>query len=222
MTVRGLIQRPWQVEAFLAGRRMQVRVRLKSDTIEGTWPTEEWGPWEECEPGYWIGCNNEGTTIFARCPLGAPGDVLAIREAWSPSFDPHHGGFLHYREGFGTVDAPIVRAPRESVNWSGWSKVGSRVEWRSPATMPLWAARLHYRVLDIRVHPVRKISEGDAEDEGARNNHSMKWPDGDPGTMGDVYRRNFAGLWIEQHGPGSWETDWCFAATVERIQEAAP
>lgn len=222
MTLRGLIQRPWQVRAFLAGRRTQMRVPMKP---QGPMQPECWSncrvAWLEDGhdgPGLYAwdeGYEDEGSYLL-RCPFGAPGTVLAIRETWRAAESSRNDGWraIEYR-----ADGAISKRPVAMGYWStafGLPLFGS---WRSPATMPLWAARLRCRVLDIRVHLVREISEGNAEAEGARNDHSMKWPDGDPGTMGDVYRRNFAGQWNGMYGPGSFDRDWCFAATVERLDQ---
>jgi hypothetical protein len=74
--------------------------------------------------------------------------------------------------------------------------------------MPRWASRLTLVVTATKIEPVRDISEADAIAEGIdRRNHSAKWPDGSPGVIGNVARRNFATLWENLHGAGSWRGD---------------
>lgn len=78
------------VRAILAGKKTQTRRLLRHDGPPEHPPTEDFcapgaPPWEEtCDRGYWIGCNEVGTTIFARCPYGgrsSPGRMPMMYEA---------------------------------------------------------------------------------------------------------------------------------------------
>lgn len=138
-----------------------------------------------------------------RCPYGAPGDRLWVREAWAG-----------YREKVAGVrgDVPIVayRATDEDDYLPG-------MPWRPSIYMPRWASRITLRVTDVRVERLNDISEADALAEGAL----PSWRDGTPikhdGT-GAICREAYAELWEHINGPGSWAGNpWVWVVSFERL-----
>lgn len=223
MTARSLIQRPWQVRALLDGRRTQVRVPVKG-VPHGVSPCHYSSTgWAEIEGGGGCMCSRE-----VRCPLGG---VLYVREAWrteelgDDAVDAGLDGIRYKADGaFVGIEPTCDAADRWCTAHD--LDTGRRVgRWRSPATMPRWAARIRLRVLDLRAHPVREIGEADALAEGMEFHdghgvgHSGWRHSRDCGYVYGSARSAFASAWVQAHGRGSWDDGWCFAATVERIDE---
>lgn len=226
MTIRGLIQRPWQVRSLLAGRRRQVRVPIR-------WPLYSlsdgakrriFGESEAEEVRELIANPRRHPCARIRCPLGAPGTVLAIREnfwldaaierlaARQAGKYPPPASFWKSKDEYGGEIA--YAADADSSEWLGAENL------RSATHCPLWAARLHYRVLDIRAHLVREISEDDFFAEGLRMPPIEETLSHGGDRLIDVHgwwKVDYRKIWNDQYGPGSWERDWCFAATVQRV-----
>ena len=77
--------------------------------------------------------------------------------------------------------------------------------------MPRWASRITLRVTDVRVQRVRKISERDAQAEGAAK---------ESGIGGMSYVNGFHRLWgsINAARGYGWDVDpWVWALTFERV-----
>lgn len=85
-----------------------------------------------------------------RCPFGEPGNRIAVRETWSDAMSDA-GPVICYKADLGRryleMDAwPIEyeRYPGASfANWAADLERGIEGWWRSAASMPAWAARLH-------------------------------------------------------------------------------
>lgn len=56
-------------------------------------------------------------------------------------------------------------------------------------------SRSTIEIVNVRQEPLQDITEADAIAEGVLSDHGVKWPDGDPGTAHDVYRRCYRALW---------------------------
>jgi hypothetical protein len=123
-----------------------------------------------------------------RCPYGKPGDHLWVRETFCPvrwgSYEPTgkipsgpEGALIQFRADY----------PAGSIDYDGC--------WKPAIHMPRWASRLILKITKVRVERVQSISEEDADAEGVEHNHATKWPDGDPGVIHDVARRNYCDLW---------------------------
>lgn len=102
-----------------------------------------------------------------RCPYGAPGDRLWVRETWQAihvSIDPETGC------GDDVQAAPSI--PKDSQN--GWWGVvyaatdpqANGFAWRPSFYMPRWASRITLEVTEVRVERLQDISEEDAIAEG--------------------------------------------------------
>ncbi len=152
-----------------------------------------------------------------------PGDRLWCREVWAhdaEDLETCRRAFEDILPG-GNTFGPYYRAGEVAPE---------TLKWRSPIHMPRWASRLTLVVTATKIERLRDISETDAIAEGIdRHNHSAKWPDGSPGVIGNVARRNFATLWENLHGAGSWRSDpevvvLTFAAhkqNIDAMKEAA-
>lgn len=100
--------------------------------------------------------------IRVRCPFGAVGDRLWVREAWARYNIDSHSHDVAYRA-----------TPPED-----WCKGG---RWRSSVHMPRWASRITLEITDVRVERLQDITEEDAHTEG------MCW--GNFGTPREAFHR---------------------------------
>jgi hypothetical protein len=134
------------VRAILAGRKTQTRRAVK-------------GAWEF--NGDESGCGWEPP----RCPYGAPGDRLWVRETAyiaAPNFgEPGDGNCRDY-EGRPRVVGWAASMDGESVRCA----TDYGVKATPSIHMPRWASRITLEITDIRVERLTKISSEDAAAEG--------------------------------------------------------
>jgi hypothetical protein len=153
-------------------------------------------------PTDWDLCGSVGVARDAgfprryRCPYGAPGDVLWVRETLKRA-----------------PDVWTYAADGAEVGWPARQGLAGK----TPNTvvsihMPRDACRLRLRITDVRVERLNDISEVDALAEGIPAD-LMEW-DGRPTTPVEGY----ASLWNHINGPGSWDANpWVWAVSFERI-----
>ena len=206
MTDRPIIFSAPMVRAFLDGRKtMTCRLAWGSEFDAGAMTVEN----DDCGPfsferrlpdgarAHHVGPGRWDIKVFRPSPWQrvVPGDRLWVRETWARNWnqlsDTRMDRSLVFRADGG--------APAKDN--------GSDLPWRSPIHMPRWASRLTLTVTAVKIERLQDISEEDARAEGMPNNHATKWPSGDPGEMGNVYRRNFVATWNALHGDGAWSTD---------------
>jgi hypothetical protein len=209
------------VRAILDGRKTQTRRVMKVQP----WPdaTVEVGPYHP----HWIDRNGEsqpGPSTFGavwdhqdivnggdtglRCPYGAPGDLLWVREGFAvqPELwaDNHGPQPIHY-----TAD--------QVIGFAGKPDQRQIEDYRSKPSihMPRWASRITLRITDIRVERLQDITEDDARAEGC---DPARWIDEtDVGMEG--YREGFARLWNKINGPGAWDANpWVWVISFERVK----
>lgn len=91
----------------------------------------------------------------ARCPYGAPGERLWVREAWAPE---------QYDTSATTIAEleTSVRKPAYRADFRG----EPAYKWRPSIHMPRKASRILLEVTDVRVERLQDISEADAIAEG--------------------------------------------------------
>ncbi len=214
--MKSIVERPIlfsakMVRAILEGKKTQTRRVMKVQP----WPdaTVEVGPYHP----HWIDRNGEsqpGPATFGaiwdhqdivnggdaglRCPYGAPGDTLWVREAHAISANPDLG--------------PWYRLDHEEARSSG-PRVD--VKWRPSIHMPRWASRITLRITDIRVERLQDISEDDAKAEGVTPldyaAHHV--------AAGCGARIAFEQLWNKINSPGAWEANaWVWVVAFERVK----
>lgn len=152
----------------------------------------------------------------ARCPYGAPGDRLWVRETWAMprAFDAHSPTTALRR----TRGLPnrFYRADEKIISAGAYT--GERGRWRSPIHMPRWASRLTLTITDVRVERLQDITEADAQAEGCpvtHDGHPYDPPSQD--TWQGYGRASFSLLWSKIHGPGAWDANpWVWVVTFER------
>lgn len=154
-----------------------------------------------------------------RCPYGAPGDRLWVRETWAAYRCSVHG------------ECDLVEGPPSAMRADdgiGWVDQGDVVyaadgeshpeRWRSSIHMPRWASRILLEVVSVRVERLREITEYDAVREGVTPFRAD--PEGDCWTNGK-HRTAFEYLWNEINGwnPNSWASNpWVWVVSFRRVE----
>ncbi len=144
------------------------------------------------------GGDRQGDVHGLRCPYGADGDRLWVRETWQ--YDP--AGKL-----------PIIY---RAANPEGYAEMPGHL-WRSPIFMPRRASRIDLEVLAVRVERLQEISEEDAAAEGCDPlSPSMTWAEKPICTARDVYEA----VWDAINGKrASWKSNpWCWALSFCRVK----
>jgi hypothetical protein len=170
------------VRAILDGRKSQTRraVRHALDHECAHPPTffDQGGSWACSHCGH-------GWDERFRCPYGAPGDRLWVRES---------GCFFRHPEG-NTVCAYRAHWDRtDQLPWTDSTFMPQR--WTPSIHMPRWASRITLEVTGIRVERLQAISNADAAAEGIDVTTYC-------GDGVGAYRN----LWEAINGAGSWDAN---------------
>jgi hypothetical protein len=206
------------VQAILDGRKTQTRrlVKPQPPTQEAVRARAGDGyDWEAVRPGsaeFWpVGpvwaVRNCGGSASIRCPYGAAGDRLWVREAWNAHALTGAGEpvSIHYRAG--GPGRQIAQAPNDA-----WWHEPPR--WTPSIHMPRWASRLTLEVVSVRVERLHAITEDDAKAEGAELVEPFLDLDA-PAT----YRDGFAALWTRiNHERAPWLSNpWVWVVEFRRV-----
>jgi hypothetical protein len=151
-----------------------------------------------------------------RCPYGAPGDRLWVREA----FTVVPASAYRMSEGIQQTvnpDDPDVAA----IYAAGWDR--SIPKWRPSIHMPRWASRLTLQVTDVRVERLQDISGADAFDEGIRFTLERREDGGGKSgwgiegeVQGNTPEHGYSLLWDRINGAGSWQANpWVWAVSFK-------
>lgn len=162
-----------------------------------------------------------------RCPYGAPGDRLWVKETWRPSIAHGHG--------MDACDCADVMV-RYAADGEGrlFNERDIPAEWTMPKAartgnvtplfMPRWASRITLEMTDIRVERLQDITETDALAEGI---HEFKLPNGSVfGTnpcpaalVGGTAVEAFASLWDHINGRrAAWSSNpWLWVVSFRRV-----
>lgn len=216
MSERSIIFSAPMVRAILEGRKTQTRRVVRAPDIENAdvWSRtpDELGRWE------W-GMSADGGAVghggFVRCPYGAPGDTLWVRETWTREVNPMTsrltGRFLYAA----TDECDMLD---DGDGYAVTNKDGSqRSPWKSPIHMPRAASRLTLRLTDVRVERLQEITDADAIAEGIgpfANNITVDCDTESP-------RRVFGGLWDSINGrTHPWSSNpWVWVVSFERVEQ---
>jgi hypothetical protein len=129
--------------------------------------------------------------LHERCPYGAPGDRLWVRETFSGA---------SYNEGpprDWITDSPVWYWADGNPQHGDWTKP------RPGMFMPRWASRITLEVTGVRVERLNEISEPDARDEGVTQAPDGWWT-GCHGSCSTTAKGAFGLLWESINGAGSW------------------
>lgn len=193
---RGMKERPIlfsapMVRAILGGRKTQTR-RIVNARV-APWLLDPAHGWDDA---YVLDPGNE---LLARCPYGAPGGRLWVRETWARLTGNGHR-IVYRADGddprLGWDDDPSTRRPR--------------MTWTPSIHMPRWASRITLEVTDVRVERLQAITEEDAVAEGVARHV-------EGATRGA--RTAFASLWDSLNGERTpWSTNpWVWVVGFRRL-----
>ena len=160
-----------------------------------------------------------GPLGWVRCPLGAPGDRLWVRETWCPG-DYWTSGVVHdppedirYAADNGAISYATGRPLR--IDTSDWS---DPKRWRPSIHMPRWASRLSLDVVSVGVERVQDITEDDARREGIEPVNGGWGLAGESWSCGSA-RGAFQTLWDLIGGDGAWrENPWVWRVEFTRAE----
>lgn len=226
---RGIIFSGPMVVALLAGRKTQTRRIIKPQPITPVerplrHPPKHQGPYFDSYCGekktdknprgmsnrwcWWTADDRPDPLSEIRCPYGAPGDRLWVREGFAYSIKDGDG--LEDGAPFAQETHDVVyRATSEHTGeWEHYefdehgNRTGTRIKppWRPSIYMPRWASRIELEVTEVRAQRLHDITEDDAVAEGVGVYESQ---DGIEQTAREVY----AAGWDTINGDGSWESN---------------
>ena len=203
---------------FFNGMTWPKYVRIGDCNWQSAWvdagpsPAGNTGPYLHVEWPYGKLCDG-GTDekLWARVyPRKQPGDLLWVREAWSPIGELSEctgSADIHYRATSTEAEAALC-------------------EWKPSIHMPRWACRLRLRVTAVKVERLQDISEEDAIAEGiiAMRSRAGSVPitvygyDANAQNHSPSARDAFSFLWTSINGPGSWDVNpWVASYSFERV-----
>jgi len=207
------------VRALLDGRKTQTRRAMKPQPgepwrrfhLEGGCQRADWTLRYHQGAAYWSSAfhaDAPGEPASWRCPYGAPGDRLWVRETFSgwhhhehqPPSEWSEGGSIWYWADGDPTEGDWTR-PRPSIH------------------MPRWASRLTLQITEVRVERLQDISEADALAEGAEACEHGFWFDRTPALAGSTAIGAYYCLWEQINGAGSWAANpWVWALTFARVK----
>jgi len=181
------------VQAILEGRKTQTRRIIKPQ------PFKKDNIWEYTKkshatvsPDKILDC----PIPPIKCPYGAPGDVLWVRE----TFRLFKNDFYVYKANY---------------------KFPEAFRWKPSIYMPKAAARLWLKITDLRVERLQDITEQDAKSEGVEKYNDLFFKDyTNPENKFLCAKTSFTSLWESINGQESWEENpWVWVVEFERIEK---
>lgn len=214
------------VRAILDGRKTQTRRLVAPQPATGE--TISWLNNIVGRPPSFALCRPMSSDVReVRCPYGAPGDRLWVKETWALEDVGDDGQRLIWK---------IDRAARwlgdgETIHYldSGYKPA----RWRSGRFMPRWASRLSLEVTGVRAQRLQDISEEDARAEGLKVTGPTVSPTGEiidrrPGYLGygslwHDPRRAFETIWDDINGKRAlWSSNpWVWVVEFKRVAQEA-
>lgn len=227
MTERPIIFSAEMVRAILDGRKTQTRRVMKVQPYPDSIVTVEHyhqtviDRHGDMQPGPEIfGAHWDDGEFGCRCPYGAPGDTLWVRETcWAESFGQGGDGVRYAADHAWRI---IENTQEASEAWCKLAQYGgdaaldnqTNIGMRVPSIhMPRWASRITLRITAVRVERLQDISEDDARAEG--------WPGPITETGFPIASPLawFANVWTSINGPGAWEANpWVWVVAFERVK----
>jgi hypothetical protein len=155
-----------------------------------------------------------------RCPYGAPGDRLWVREKWRPvargaTPGDYEAGFVTYGTHY-AADNEVVWQPRVTIIRTPTAVPPLHLrdvepKWKPGIHMPHMATRLKLEVTGVRVERLQAISEEDALAEGTAGVA--------PEDTFDSARDEFTAVWDRINGARSpWSSNpWVWVVEFRRL-----
>lgn len=149
-----------------------------------------------------------------RCPYGAVGDCLWVKETWRPTTSLHPWDLdVTYR-----ADGAHRTIKDGEFGDREWTMPKAAATGNvSPLFMPRWAARLVLEITDVRVERLNDCSEADAMAEGTQEPSLVP-------IIGACWseRDAYAKLWEHINGTGSWAANpWVWVVSFRVLDQEA-
>jgi hypothetical protein len=131
---------------------------------------------------------------FLPCPYGKVGDILWIRETWTPF--------------------------NNGVAFKADEKINDKHGWRPSIHMPKAAARIWLQLEDVRVERVREITEEDAIAEGVLKLEDGRYHSYLNGVacQCETAKLSYTTLWCQINGTDSWNSNpWVWGLTFKLL-----
>lgn len=198
------------VRAILDGRKTMTRRIVKPHRSDDSFviveqPNGDWWPFRSEDGESFV--MTDGCEYPFDCPYGQPGDKLWCRETWGlHAFDDETCWYTWSGAG---KDASTLE------DWAityraDWGPCQDGCHWRSSIHMPRWASRITLEITGVHVERLQDISEADAIAEGCTNSLHL--------GGGRFANENFAHLWWQINGDGSWEANpWVWCIEFKRV-----
>ncbi|HBV12482.1 MAG TPA: hypothetical protein DEB60_05075 [Brevundimonas sp.] len=153
-----------------------------------------------------------------RCPYGAVGDRLWVKETWRPSKSAGDWD-MDVRYEADSLTRTVYDGEFGDRDWS-MPKAAARGN-VSPLFMPRWAARLVLEITDVRVERLLDCSNADAQAEGLQWVTPGMWSvDRSLPIIGDDARQVYFELWDHINGAGSAEANpWVWAVSFRVLSD---
>lgn len=226
MKIRPFNAKPHEVRAILAGRQTQFRRILTTDesTTEIRWvENAETLPKTKGYTG-WIKVCGSPLWMPIKCPFGAVGDRLWVRESFRESGScQRDDGKMPSKHDVELFNGRIIYAIDDPGNGP----------WRPSIHMPRWASRITLEVVDVRVQRVQEINTTDAVAENA--DEILNRPIDDALRLaayargewikGELYAgvlNAYAARFDADNHPGAWDANpFVWAVTFKRVEDEA-
>ncbi|MFV9668317.1 hypothetical protein ACNY68_04885 [Pantoea sp. KXB25] len=209
------------VRAVLDGRKTQTRRIIQSpaknmqarghECISYRAPGDQW--YQDYvfsmrdRSGVWQDYKHE--QFLAKCPFGAAGDRLWVREAFRVMGRATDVARLMYkareRNSFteSTRTVPINKCNKQSS-----------YNWTPSIHMPRWASRITLEITGVRVERLQDISDSDAKSEGCWYGRGGGEPD-----FAVNPSDHFPTLWASIYGEESWQANpWVWVIEFKRVE----
>lgn len=226
MTERPILFTPGNVRAILDGSKSQTRRIVKPEPLcdvewfaqlyaagpdNGLWFPKNGNP-KDCDE--WVQADGDPV----RCPYGAVGNRLYVREAHSPcgSSSAETGLYVVFRDGCQKYQSGELVQGLDKYADGAFD----HIKWRPSIHMPKWAARLWLEIVEVRVERLQEISEEDAIAEGCDLPLVARKDGGLAETRRRIKSIAYPALWESINGPGSWEQNpWVWAITFKKVAQ---
>jgi len=173
MKEHGIIYQGWGVRAILEGRKTHTRRVItphNSYVDGGPWPKGwkfDWstayvdqGPSPAGNPGPYLHADLiGGDTTHRIYPRYSPGDLIWVRETWSPWADKLTKDVVGLKG-----EQCLYKA--DYLNGASSIDIGGDYHWHPSIHMPRWVSRITLEITDVPVERIQEISEKDARAEG--------------------------------------------------------
>jgi len=168
---------------------------------------------------------NVKNTCHWKCPYGAPGSRLWVREAWKVlAFSGRNldkeNQIYEYTIGYrATKDLGPEDLSSQTILFKSPRKAYRKPDaWRPSIHMPREYSRILLEVVNVRVERLQDISEEDAKAEGATPSDALLTGEFS-GLKRVAYRLEYKNLWNRINGPGSWDANpWVWVVEFRRVK----